>query len=730
MKKLLFLGAAFAALSTAPALTANAEDMNFNRVASFPVNTNISADMDNLSESSSEIIAATADGNGLVYSDSPLGGIGFIDITDPASPKADGFVKMEGEPTSVAVLGGKVFVALNTSESYTNPSGRLVAIDMKSRTEVSSCDLGGQPDSVAISPDGSLLAVAIENERDEDLNDGEIPQMPAGYVTIFDMADGNADCGSMKKVDVTGLAAIAGDDPEPEFVDFNANNELAVTLQENNHIVIIDGKSGKVTSNFSAGSVDLKNVDVEEEGALTFDGTQDGRRREPDSVQWLDNDRIAIANEGDYKGGSRGFTIFSKDGTELYESGLSFEYEIARIGHYPEKRSGNKGVEPEGMEDATIDGTNYMFLLSERSSVVGVYKINAEGAPELKQILPSGIAPEGVIAIPSRGLVAVANEADLGKDGGARSHVTLYKLEEGKPAYPTIISAMDGDRPIGWGALSGLVADAEVPGKLYAVNDSFYSNQPTIFTIDATKSPAEITNALRVTRKGANAQLLDLEGITLDGKGGFWLASEGRTDKMVPHGLYHVNAKGEIKESVAFPPELLAVEKRFGSEGVTKIGDTLWIAIQREWGDDPAGQVKLVAYNTESKVWGAVRYPLEPKGAGWIGLSEIVAHGDYAYFLERDNQIGANARVKKIFRVPLAELKPAPLGEDLPVVSKEEVRDLLPDLTALNGYVQDKVEGLAIDATGEFYAVTDNDGVDDANGETIFMKLGKIDANM
>jgi hypothetical protein len=37
------------------------------------------------------------------------------------------------------------------------------------------CDLGGQPDSVAASPDGRYLAVAIENERDEDLDDGVIP---------------------------------------------------------------------------------------------------------------------------------------------------------------------------------------------------------------------------------------------------------------------------------------------------------------------------------------------------------------------------------------------------------------------------------------------------------------------------------------------------------------------------------------------------------------------------
>ena len=51
---------------------------------------------------------------------------------------------------------------------------------------------------------------------------------------------------------------------------------------------------------------------------------------------------------------------------------------------------------------------------------------------------------------------------------------------------------------------------------------------------------------LRLWRTGK----LDLEGITLDGEGGFWLASEGDTAKLVPHALLHVNAAGEIEEEV------------------------------------------------------------------------------------------------------------------------------------------------------------------------------------
>ena len=37
------------------------------------------------------------------------------------------------------------------------------------------------------------------------------------------------------------------------------------------------------------------------------------------------------------------------------------------------------------------------------------------------------------------------------------------------------------------------------------------------------------------------------------------------------------------------------------------------------------------------------------------------------------------------------------------------------------------VEGFAIDAAGEGFVVTDNDGVDDSSGETLFWSIGKIE---
>lgn len=715
-------------LTSACALLAgvgHAQEMNFNRIASFPVAANMAEGADTSRTSSSEIISASADGMTLVYSDSPLGVIGMIDITDPANPQPMGSIALDGEPTAVSALGNTVFAGVNTSESFTDPSGYLLHVDMTTGAEAGRCDLGGQPDSTAVAPDGSFVVVAIENERDEDAGDGRVPQMPAGYVAIIPLdADGMMQCDAQVRADVTGLAEVAPEDPEPEFVDVNPAGEIVVTLQENNHIVVLSS-AGEVLSHFSAGVVDLDNIDMtDERAALIFDESATGIPREPDGIQWIDTDHFVTANEGDMDGGSRGFTVFRKDGTIVHESGASFEHAIVQIGHYPDRRSDAKGVEPEGMEFARFGDTPYVFLLAERSSVVGVYDLSDPANPVLAQLLPSGIGPEGAVAIPQRNLLVTANEEDLGEDGAARSHVMIFEYQDAPAVYPHLTS--EGMETLtGWGANSGMVADSD--GTIWAVNDSFYGFQPTIFHIDPSQTPARIVNAIPVTRGGRPAQLMDMEGITLDGEGNFYVVNEGRLDRGILHAINHVTAEGEIAATIPFPKEIMAVERRWAAEGIAKVGDTLWIALQRPFDDDPANHVKLLAYNLETEEWGAVHYPTTEPATGWVGLSEITLHGDHVYIIERDNQLGDRAVTKKIYRVALSDMTPAPLGGALPVVTKTEVRDLIPDLTSTGGYVLDKVEGLAIQSDGTAWVSTDNDGVDDHSGETMFFSIGRID---
>ena len=155
----------------------SSKGMNFNRIATFAVCSQIDGSCNDDTETSAEIVTASEDGMTLIYSDSPYGVIGFIDISDPTNPLPAGVLDVGGEPTSVAVWGDYAVAAVNTSEDFVNTSGSLVAIDIATKQIVKTWALGGQPDAVAVSPDGKYVVVAVENERDEDLGEGIPPQV-------------------------------------------------------------------------------------------------------------------------------------------------------------------------------------------------------------------------------------------------------------------------------------------------------------------------------------------------------------------------------------------------------------------------------------------------------------------------------------------------------------------------------------------------------------------------
>jgi len=723
-------------------------DAVFSRVSTFPVflNTDITE------KTVSEIVAATDDGNTLIYTDSKLEKLGFVDIRDPAKPRPLGVVAMGGEPTSVAISGNYALVAVNTSPSYIAPTGKLVVVDIAKKMAITTISLNGQPDSISISPDKRYAAIAIENERDEDLGDGRPSQAPAGSFIIVDLV-GSPDKWTTRVVDVTGLSGMLyADDPEPEYVDINKQNLAVLSLQENNHIVLIDLPSGRIVNHFSAGTVDLDNVDTSKNKLIELNSSLVAVPREPDGVVWISDTEFAIADEGDMDGGSRGFTIFDTQGKLKFEAGTSLEYEIVKHGHYPDKRSGKKGNEPENVEYGKFGKNEFLFVGSERASVVMVYKLKKKGNPKLVQVLPAAVKPEGLLAIPQRNLFVSAGEKD-DRDDKMRSALTIYKLGE-DITYPTIVSKDRKDgTPIPWGALSGLAIDRHDDETAYTIHDSFY-DQSRIFKLDIDKQPAEIEKeiilndmmgklaAISPEKVNADGSVnLDQEGIAISADGGFWIASEGRGtvgDLDRPFETYNlllkVSKKGMIEEVIMLPDTVNARQIRFGFEGVTSVGsvdnEVLYVAFQREWAGDPDGMVRIGRYDTAASEWTFFYYPLdvaESMNGGWVGLSEISALGkDKFLVVERDNQGGPDAAIKRIYSFSVAGLTPlVDSGEmtGFPVVSKQLKRDLMTDLKATGGLVLEKIEGLAILPKGDVLVVNDNDGVDDSNGETQLLKL-------
>jgi len=119
-------------LALAPAaFDANAADGSyFERVATLPVYLNLPEGTDPASETVSEIVAATPDGLMLVYTDSAGERLGLVDIREPAAPAPAGTIELGGEPTSVTVVGALALAGVNTSASFTEPSGHVAVVDL------------------------------------------------------------------------------------------------------------------------------------------------------------------------------------------------------------------------------------------------------------------------------------------------------------------------------------------------------------------------------------------------------------------------------------------------------------------------------------------------------------------------------------------------------------------------------------------------------------------------
>lgn len=721
----------------------------YHRTATYPVYLNEQREDSPegpVKETVAEISTVTPDGNTLIYTDAAAKRIGFVDIHDPAKPVGKGTLSLaelghnDDQPTSVAAVGDVVLVVVDTTGGdFAHPSGRVDIVRISDRTRVHSIDLGGQPDSIAISPDGTFAAIAMENQRNEEFTppgkeEGDLPQPPTGFVQLIDLKDA-PHTWKPRKVDFDVEAArTAGldtpEDLEPEYVSINSRGQVAVTLQENNGIAVIDGLTGTVQKIFSAGSESVNGIDTKEDDTIDQTGSIKDIPREPDAIGWIGDGYFATANEGDWKGGTRGWTIFDANtGKVVWDAGNYFEQLAVRTGLHIESRAEAKGPEPEGLAITTIDGHPTALIASERSNFVAVYDVSNPKAPEFRQILPTTPGPEGVLPIPSRNLLAISSEAD-DADARVRASVNLYGYGEsfastGKPNFPSIVSADRDGKPIGWGALGALTAAPKDPDRLYTTTDIAYG-PARILGVDVAQEPAVIDTELPVTEAGKPVSL-DTEGISARPDGGFVLAVEGEDGP--GNQLVYVAVDGQIEKRVPLPKDIAAQLGSNGFEGISVEGNSVWVALQRELKSDPKGVVRIGRYTPDGEKWEWFGYQLDATSTkdDWIGISEITVHNGELLVLERDKLNGPDARVKALYGVTIPDGEGVQSAAEKPrVLPKTLARNLVPDLQATNGYVQEKVEGVAIAGNQNLYVVTDNDGLDDANGETVFLDLGPV----
>lgn len=221
-----------------------------------------------------------------------------------------------GDMTSVAVSpdGAKLAVAVQ-AEGYAdagrvaifgcNPDGTL---DFE-RTVTT----GVQPDMVTFTDDGAYILTANEGEPRE----GYDSEDPEGTVTVIDTTSYEAVNAGFENFDrdvltnagvVIKKGSTPAEDLEPEYIACE-DGKAYVTLQEANSVAVLDIESKSFTGVYSLGTVDYSNVKID----LNKNDNEDERGYSPDNY----NDVLGLRMPDGisaYKSGDKTYIITANEG--------------------------------------------------------------------------------------------------------------------------------------------------------------------------------------------------------------------------------------------------------------------------------------------------------------------------------------------------------------------------------------------------------------------------------
>ncbi|VGO13251.1 Trifunctional nucleotide phosphoesterase protein YfkN [Pontiella desulfatans] len=209
-----------------------------------------------------------------------------------------------------------------------------------------------------------------------------------------------------------------------------------------------------------------------------------------------------------YAYGGRSFSILDENGTMVYDSADAFETYLATErpqlfniddgdpGEF-DKRSDDKGCEPEAVEVGVVDGVIYAFIGLERVGGIMVYNVSNPASPEFVQFarLYTDAAPEGMEFVaatnsPSgKPLLLVANEdsntltvygIETDATGLGLQFLHASDLEgsvdaiDNAPNFAAVVEALENDaagRGIGSVLLSA--GDNYIPGPFFSASGDY-----------------------------------------------------------------------------------------------------------------------------------------------------------------------------------------------------------------------------------------------------------------
>ena len=364
------------------------------------------------------------------------GSVDVLDLSDPDDPKRVVRVKLAGvTPNSAAIHPQHDYFLVVTGSAGLVGKVHAFALD---GTFIDSTDVGIQPDSIAIAPNGQYAVVANEAEGVANGNDGG-----AGSLSIVDLSgftgkfgdrlavraaalptqEGNAGFSTGRTDDLARLPITnAPGTLEPESVAFSRDSRHAyVTLQENNGVVRLELRTGDLVffglgqaSHAADLTVDPNNPPSFTESLTAF--------REPDGIAVDGTGRFFVtADEGDTRNaaassgprGGRTVSVFdARTGAFIADTGNQLDAAAAAVGRYPDSRSNRGGSEPEVLDLTHERGLTLVAVGLERANAVALVDLTHPSAPRVIDVAATGLAPEGVKFLRRHGrlYVVTANE--------------------------------------------------------------------------------------------------------------------------------------------------------------------------------------------------------------------------------------------------------------------------------------------------------------------------------
>ncbi|PIE19252.1 MAG: hypothetical protein CSA66_02675 [Proteobacteria bacterium] len=304
-------------------------------------------------------------------------------------------IETDGAGAQTACGGEVVFIDATDSDSFGDVLAQL--------------PVGPMPDSVDISDDDTLVAVANERDGPDAWGKCEVDGATPS-ISVVDVSAGASSPTELHRVEM-----IDGDTGprEPESVVFGADNDLVVaTLQDSHEVAIF--KVSDLAGNAAPTSDDIMIVSLPT-NALGAGAWPDGVTR---FVDGQGHERFAIAGEWNDT-----LTTIAGDGRVLASVELDegdFPPTLPRV-----VAEGYPLFSPDSLSAFVFKGNSYLAVTLRHSGAVLIYDVTDAAAPTFGQVVAVGqdeqggldedgstIRPEGVAAAPDGRFIVVANEGE------------------------------------------------------------------------------------------------------------------------------------------------------------------------------------------------------------------------------------------------------------------------------------------------------------------------------